>query len=373
MSQSLPISIDVQVSVSQAQAAIAYDMTLACIVIPGPTPVVTRVAYYSTYASAIVPNGPVVAGSSTDYALKAFFAQVNRPNGVCVGEVDPANDFIAEIALIQAASVANAKPIYGWILDASFRDTAHQVAFADWIVTQPFGVAVLVTNNVLAYSSVDVTNIAYHCLNTGNERTAVIFHESATYYPDASILSFMLAVDYTLANSTVTAKFKDLPGIPVSTLTATQLSTLESRRCNAFTLVGNGNRTFRDGVVSAVGWFLDTVINLDNFTNDMQTAVFNVFLQNNKVPYTTPGQMMLAGAATNVCEQYTNNGTFASRDVPKASGNGYTTLPAYQIAPSPVGGASASARAARTCPPIKITAYESGAMHTVSVNVSAIQ
>ena len=373
MGTSFPITIDVQVNVSQAQAAIAYDMTLACIIIPGPTPVVTRLEYFLTYASAIVPEGPVVAGSTTDYALKAFFGQPNRPNGVAIGFADPANSLISEAALIQAASLANGKPIYGWCLDSTFRDTVAQAAFADWVAAQPFGVAALVTNNPLAYSSADVTNIAYHCLNTGNNRACVIYHDNAQYFPDMSILSLMLSVNYQLANSTITAKFKQLPGIPTTPLTATQLAALESRNCNCYILVGNGNQTFTDGVVSSVGWFLDTLINLDNFANDMQTAVFNVFLQNAKLPFTTPGQMLLAGAATNICQQYVNNGTFAPRDVLKPSGSGFTTLPAYLLTPSPVGGASTSARAARTCPPILITAYEAGALHTVSINVSAIQ
>lgn len=365
---SLPISLDVTVNVSQAQAAIAYDMTLLCIVVPVEN-VTERIQFFTDYASALEATDP---GSSLDWALKAFFSQTPRPRGVAVGQVDSGNDLLAEVALIQAAAVDSMKPIYGWILDRTYRDTADQADLSDWVQAQDLAVTALVTNNVLAYSADDETNIAFYAMNAGNSRTAVIYHDTDQYYPDVSILARMLAVDYAGTNAAITAKFKDLPGIPTVPLTATQLAALTARRCNTFTLIGNGNRTFRDGVTSLAGWYLDTVINLDNLQNEMHTAVFNVFLQTPKVPYTVAGQAMLVGAATLICNRYTTNGVLAPRDIPKASG-GFTTLPSYVMQPSPVGGATASDRAARVAPPIQITAYEAGAMHTVTINVNAVQ
>ena len=367
--QAQPISIDVQVSVSQLQSAIATNMTLGCIVIPGPTPVVNRFTIFADYKSALASTTP---GSSLDYALQAFYSQPNNPGMVAVGEIDLANDFMAEVTLIQTAAINAGSPCYGWILDKTFRDTAHQVAFLPWAMANGY-FSPQVTNNDLAYNPDDVTNLAYLAGQLGGTgRLRPIYHDNAQYYPDASLMALMLGINYQQVGSTIDAQYKDLPSIPPVNITTTHLLALIARNCSTFILEGNGNRCYRDAV-SAGGWYSDTVVNLDNYQNDLQTAVFNVRLQNGKVPYTIPGQMMDVSAITTVSNMYVQNGTLAPRDVPNPSGIGFKTIPAYVITPSPVGGATASMRAAHTSPPITITAYESGSMRQIKINVNAIQ
>jgi hypothetical protein len=183
-----------------------------------------------------------------------------------------------------------------------------------------------------------------------------------------------IGVDYALQNAALTMKFKDLPGIDTVTITETQLLALEARSINTFTLIGNNARTYRNGVMSAANWYIDTRINLDNYVNELQTQVFNVFLQQPKVPYTPTGQAMLCQAAALISNNYVYNGTFADRqlDDPQSQA-GFTIAPAYTITPTPIYRSTDSDRAARIAPPISILAYLSGAIHSVLVNVNVNQ
>ena len=149
------------------------------------------------------------------------------------------------------------------------------------------------------------------------------------------------------------------------------LTVVESRRINTYVFIGNTSSVVREGVQAAADWFTDSLVNLDNYREELQAEVYNVFLRNKKVPYTQAGQNLLVSAAAKINRRYTDNGTFAPRDVESdATERGYDTLPATSITPASVAGATTSERAARIAPPIAITAYEAGAFHSVAIAVS---
>ena len=62
-----------------------------------------------------------------------------------------------------------------------------------------------------------------------------------------SIWRWPLSVNYALNNSTLTMKFKQLPGIGTVPLTETQLAALESRRINTYVSIGNTSSVIREG------------------------------------------------------------------------------------------------------------------------------
>ena len=276
-----------------------------------------------------------------------------------------------ELSLIQkAASCADAF-IYGWAIDAQYRETEEQKAAATWAEAQKYAIFGAVSNSVNAYSVSNTNSIVYYVMDNALENTFTFYHNNPQIYPEVSYLAKALSVDYALANSALTMKFKQLTGIATVPLTETQLNALAARRCNTYVSMGNTSQVVREGVQGAEGWFTDSRVNLDNFVNELQTAIFNVFLRNPKVPYTSAGQDMLVSAAQKICSRYEQNGVFAARTVEdNATESGYTTYPATQITPTPVYQATASERASREGMPIQITAYEAGAMHRVNVNVT---
>lgn len=280
-------------------------------------------------------------------------------------------DLPSELSLIAEAARCTRSTIYGWVIDAKYRDTSAQKAVADWAEARNPSYFSACTNSPQAYNTSDMSNIGFYVFNKGYKRTSVIYHNNAQVYPDMSYIALALSVNYSQVNSALTMKFKQLDGIEPSPLTETNVRALTARRINCYVFVGNTSRTTREGTQGLDTWYTDSLVNLDNFCEELQVAIYNVFLRNRKVPYTQAGQDLLISGMTGICKRYTDNGVFAPRDAEtKDNETGFETFPAVDIKPVPVTGASVSDRAQRLAPPILITAYEASAFHKVNVAVN---
>lgn len=278
---------------------------------------------------------------------------------------------VSEVALIQTAARCAGRSVFAWTLDRQYRDTQDQKDFADWAEAQDQAYFSACTNSVQAYNTADTTNIGFYAYNNGYIKTSVMYHNNPQVYPDVSYAALALSVNYALENSTLTMKFKQLTGIETVPLTETQLSSLKARRINTYVSMGNSSSVVREGVQSADSWFTDSHVNLSNYKEELQVEVFNVFMRNKKVKYTSAGQDLLVSAAAKINSRYIRNGTFADREEETTDNEtGYTTLPACTITPSPIYSATTSERANRVAPPIAIVAYEAGAFHSVAIDVT---
>lgn len=278
---------------------------------------------------------------------------------------------VSEVALIQTAARCAGRSVFAWTLDRQYRDTQYQKDFADWAEAQDQAYFSACTNSVQAYNTADTTNIGFYAYNKGYIKTSVMYHNNPQVYPDVSYAALALSVNYALENSTLTMKFKQLTGIETVPLTETQLSSLKARRINTYVSMGNSSSVVREGVQSADSWFTDSHVNLSNYKEELQVEVFNVFMRNKKVKYTSAGQDLLVSAAAKINSRYIRNGTFADREEETTDNEtGYTTLPACTITPAPIYSATTSERANRVAPPIAIVAYEAGAFHSVAIDVT---
>lgn len=278
---------------------------------------------------------------------------------------------VSEVALIQTAARCAGRSVFAWTLDRQYRDTQDQKDFADWAEAQDQAYFSACTNSVQAYNTADTTNIGFYAHNKGYIKTSVMYHNNPQVYPDVSYAALALSVNYALENSTLTMKFKQLTGIETVPLTETQLSSLKARRINTYVSMGNSSSVVREGVQSADSWFTDSHVNLSNYKEELQVEVFNVFMRNKKVKYTSAGQDLLVSAAAKINNRYIRNGTFADRGEETTDNEtGYTTLPACTITPAPIYSATTSERANRVAPPIAIVAYEAGAFHSVAIDVT---
>lgn len=278
---------------------------------------------------------------------------------------------VSEVALIQTAARCAGRSVFAWTLDRQYRDTQDQKDFADWAEAQDQAYFSACTNSVQAYNTADTTNIGFYAHNKGYIKTSVMYHNNPQVYPDVSYAALALSVNYALENSTLTMKFKQLTGIETVPLTETQLFSLKARRINTYVSMGNSSSVVREGVQSADSWFTDSHVNLSNYKEELQVEVFNVFMRNKKVKYTSAGQDLLVSAAAKINNRYIRNGTFADREEETTDNEtGYTTLPACTITPAPIYSATTSERANRVAPPIAIVAYEAGAFHSVAIDVT---
>lgn len=312
---------------------------------------------YGLSAPSVVDLSAILGLSQETYDSKA--------NGYTPGGL------VSEAALIQTAARCAGRSIFAWTLDRQYRDTPDQKAFADWAEAQDQAYFSACTNSSLAYNTADRTNIGFYANNKGYIKTSVFYHNNPQVYPDVSYAALALSVNYALENSTLTMKFKQLTGIETVPLTETQLSALASRRINTYVSMGNSSSVVREGVQSADSWFTDSHVNLSNYKEELQVEVFNVFMRNKKVKYTSAGQDLLVSAAAKINNRYIRNGTFADREEETTDNEtGYTTLPACTITPAPIYSATNSERANRVAPPIAIVAYEAGAFHSVAIDVT---
>lgn len=312
---------------------------------------------YGLPAPSVVDLSAILGLSQETYDSKA--------NGYTPGGL------VSEAALIQTAARCAGRSIFAWTLDRQYRDTPDQKAFADWAEAQDQAYFSACTNSSLAYNTADSTNIGFYANNKGYIKTSVFYHNNPQVYPDVSYAALALSVNYALENSTLTMKFKQLTGIETVPLTETQLSSLKARRINTYVSMGNSSSVVREGVQSADSWFTDSHVNLSNYKEELQVEVFNVFMRNKKVKYTSAGQDLLVSAAAKINNRYIRNGTFADREEETTDNEtGYTTLPACTITPAPIYSATTSERANRVAPPIAIVAYEAGAFHSVAIDVT---
>ena len=260
----------------------------------------------SVLAPALAPSGTDVSGSLLLNGREGTATTVAgyAPTGI-----------VQEIQLIQSAANCSGEYLYAWVLEEGYRDSQDVLDAAAYIETQDKQIFFPCSNDPLALDAGSSTDIGPELNEFGYlQTTDPIYHSDSEYYPDFALAAIMLAVNYAGTNTTITAKFKNLVGIPTVGLSTSQWTTLEGKGYNTFTLTGNNSRDFREGTNVAAGWFIDDQINLDNFTEELQVAGYNAFLRNGKIPYTPQGQALVEDALTNTCERYVNNGTFADRE-----------------------------------------------------------
>ena len=275
--------------------------------------------------------------------------------------------------LVQDQAIANGKKIFAFACDLNYRDATNQAALASWAVAGG-GACFLVSNDTAAYSSTSTADIGSVLTNSSSTGTTLFFSDAAGEYPEVAAMACMLSVDYGGINTVKTLKFKTLTGMTASDITETQWAVLDSKNYNVVAKTGNTSIFVREGKNTAASWFCDDYIGIQNFKEECQVAVFNVFLAKKKVPFTTEGSMMLKAALDVIGNKYVLNGFLADRQIADSeSDSGFTVAKAYSFVPTPIYLVSASDRADRKGPSISGTCYLSGAIHKVTVNIDMVQ
>lgn len=280
-----------------------------------------------------------------------------------------------EMQAIADAAVSGGTFFYGWVLDSTYRDTADQLEAATWVQSRSFrAVGAYCTNNPNAYNPASTANNGYTAMNNGWSTASFTYDDNAQVYPEISYLANFLAVNYSMADSTIAGKFQDADGIAAVNFPdiETNVDVLKNRRINTITgIVGQTLKYFREGVQSSSAWSTDGWVNVCNFIAELEIAILNVFLKAPKVPYTINGQNLLVAAASKICNKYKNNGSFADRiEEDSTSESGYKIIPACEIDIQDLGATTAAQRAAHIGTPMTITVQDSGWMGSIAINVN---
>lgn len=280
-------------------------------------------------------------------------------------------DLVSELALIKEAGRCGGSFLYGWILDAVYRDSPDQVAAGQWAQANGLVMPVL-SNSPLAWDPNSTTDLGPVIKQLGLFRAWPYYHDDTNFYPDMALIAIMLSVNYAQREATITAKFKDLVGIPTVGVTETQWQVLKSKGYNTFTLTGNTARVNREGTTGNTSWYMDDVVNLDNFKEELEVAEYNVFLRNGVVGNDPAGQAKMQDALQQICEKYIFNGTFSSRRVLDLTNiDGFRIDPPYEIVPGLFELQTVAERADRVGPPFTINVNLRGAIHSIAIAINA--
>jgi hypothetical protein len=256
---------------------------------------------------------------------------------------------------------------YGFALtsDASTQDFKDAMAFAEAGVYLFF----YTTNDPNALIASANTDLGSYAQGLGYNRTFGVYN-STSLYAAVSAMARLFVVDFTQPNSTITLKFKQLPGINIDTLTESQRLALDGKNLNFYTSFG-GFAMIAEGEV-ANGRFVDEVQGLDWLQAFVQNAIFTVLTTTvTKVPQTDRGSARLVQAADVALAQARSNGllapgTWTGEDVGQVKSGDFLDK-GYYVFATPVAQQSASDRAARKAPPITAIGIGAGAIQSANV------
>lgn len=258
-----------------------------------------------------------------------------------------------------------------------YADEATMLLVADWLdanIRFSFNCSVAADIRDPA----DSTDIASE-LTTKGTRHISTFSHATDAYAGHSLAAWFSSVNYSIPGSTITGEFKKLPGVAAEDLTGTEYAAmkLDTKKAVFYTnvdLQGSNDvgRVINSWSHSSFGEYIDDIINLDAFVNNLRVNVYNaVANQPTKLAQTPPGQAVILAAAKEIGELYISNGYLGPR-IWTNPDNGLDEFTAgYEILTKPedILTITDSDRADRKSAPVRIRIFRAGAIHAVDITV----
>lgn len=364
---SLPLSqiVNVQLNV-QPVAPFRRDFGLVALFTP------EAVASLNGDPYALLPDQQSVEGlfgtnSDTANATRPFFSQTPRPRQILIAPWDTEGQSPQE-------AMAALQDVYpGWYAATFVGELTDQQIedIGDWIMAAEMKAFGVTTNKPDHIEQVE-SNPFKRLYDKLAGRVLAIYDKDDPYAV-MSLLARGLSVNFAANNSTITLKFKQLPGV-----TADNISLTEAAKCKALGI--NFYTYYDDAAMVAEGTtigkrFFDEIHGLDWFVDAVQKEVFaTMYRTPTKVPLTDPGTARLMAAVEKVCLEGVNNGLMAPGIW---NGDPFGTLQSgdrlddgYYIWADTVDNLSTSDREQRKAPPIQTAIKLAGAIHSVDVIVN---
>lgn len=247
---------------------------------------------------------------------------------------------------------------YGWTLAS--RAEADVIAAAEWTEAQRklFGMSSAADGIIDA----DVTNDIGSRLMEGNfYRTFYFYHaDAAKDFPECAVMARCFAAypgSETWAN-------KKLAGVTTDGLTETQYNAVTKKNGNTFERFRNVTIT-QNGKVAAGEW-IDVIRFRDWLQEEMTVNIFNVLINNDKVPYTDAGIALVEAQMRAALKLGQTRGGIAPDEYDE---NGNTNA-GYVVSAPLAANISANTKATRILEDMRFTARLAGAIHAVEIKGS---
>lgn len=368
----LPVSNVVNVSISLAALA-AGPRSFGSLLILGTTSgvidTIERMREYSSITEVAEDYGV----DDPEYAsAKAYFGQSPKPRTLYIGFWDKAGGD-PETAESVVAECLESLKWYGLtfavdLTDAEVDSVASLIEASDPV--RLFGHTTQDENTLVGTS---VADIAYKLSNKKYRRTFSIF-SSDNPHAAASLFGRAFSVNFMGTNTTITLKFKQLPGIAAEDLKTREAKALSAKHCNVFAGYNNDTAILQEGVMCD-GSFLDEIHGLDWLQNHLETSLWNLYYTNTtKIPQTGAGVNRQCGVLERACEQGVTNGLLGAGQWNGDSFGALETgdyLPkAYYVFANSLDDQAQSEREARKAPVFQIAIKLAGATHFADVLVA---
>lgn len=335
----------------------------------------TTCVWDAVYGRFIIRSGTTGATSTLSYGgAPATGADISTLLGLtqASGAGAPVAGVAAESALQCAQTLADYSTAWyslQFAASVAINDSAH-ISIAQFIeAASPnriYGITITNTN-VLDPAQTNDLGSVLKSLNLSRTYTQ---YSSSSPYAVASFFGRASTVDFRGSNTTLTMMFKQEPGVAAESLPASIADALKKKNVNVFVNYDNDTAILQYGTM-ANGYFFDEIHGTDWLQNYIQTEVYNLLLQNPKVPQTDPGSNMIAGAIDHGMKQSIVNGLVApgqwnSQNVGQLRTGDYLETGYYIYAP-PYSAQSQSDREARKSVPFQVAMKLAGAVHEVDI------
>ncbi|MCU4483559.1 DUF3383 domain-containing protein [Acinetobacter ursingii] len=368
----LPVSSVVNVSISLAALA-AGPRSFGSLLILGSTSGVIDTTERMREYSSIKEVGQKYGVDDPEYkAALAYFGQSPKPRTLYIGYWHKDGQ---TPETIQAAVTACLDSLnwYGLVVASDLTDdqvlsVASLIEASDPV--RVFGHTTQVEDSTSATSKTDT---AYKLSNAKYRRTFCIF-SSTNAYAAASVFGRAFSVNFNGTNTTITLKFKQLPGITPEDLKISEANSLTAKHCNVFASYNNDTAILQEGVMCD-GSFIDEIHGLDWLQNHLENSLWNLYYTSTtKIPQTAAGVNRQCGVLERACEQGMANGLLGegqwNGDSFGALNTGDYLPKGFYVYANSLDDQAQSEREARKAPVFQIAAKLAGAVHFADVVVS---
>lgn len=303
-------------------------------------------------------------------AAALYMGQSPAPDTFWIGVRD--NTSSPEETVLEALTACRAKDSDWYIAYSTDVDSAELAAIALYVQS-------VVPSTVFAYNTTDANvltadpvpdDICTSLKDLGYSRIIGMYSTSA--HAVCGIMGYACGANSGLADSAFTLFAKTITGATTESLTAGQKAIVEAKNCNLYLNYANYYNVFEPGVM-ANGFFFDQIINRDMLVNDIQLTCMDLLYQNRKIPQTEAGMGMIYNALVSACELAVTRGHIAEgtyTGIPFLNLNTGDAIPrGYVIQTTALSEQSAADRALRKAVPFYITIKESGAVHSITIQV----
>ncbi|EMZ1567257.1 DUF3383 family protein [Salmonella enterica] len=383
MAKGLPLNRVTNVTVTLSARA-AQGRNFGSMLILGNStviPITERLRLYSDPADI----GDDFGVDSEEYkAAVVWFSQSPRPTQLYVGRwidsLTSAESGPTETLLQAVNALLDYNSWYGLHLAvpvADYPDDADLISVSSAIESATVSRILAITSSEAdILSSAVETDLATKLKAAKYSRT-YIQYSSTSPYAALSAFGRAFTVNFTGSNTTITLKFKQLPGITYETIGTSQANALEAKNCNVYVYYENDTAILEQGVMCN-GDFFDEHHGLDWLQNAVQTADYNtLYTSTTKIPQTDAGTTTRIANIEKVLDVADKSGLFAPgiwTGGPMGQlGTGDTLTKGYYTWADTVDNQLQTDREARKGVPIQVAAKLAGAVHYGDVAITVVR